>query len=85
MTTNQGVGSSNLPRCAIVFPNDKNGYNERFNGTLRREVHYAEWFSALKQADIVIQKWLKQYNYVRPHQALGMRAPVPETLAKTGT
>ncbi|HIC29144.1 MAG TPA: hypothetical protein EYO85_06875, partial [Rhodospirillales bacterium] len=23
--------------------------------------------------------WLKQYNTVRPHQALNMRPPVPET------
>ncbi|WP_366142235.1 integrase core domain-containing protein [uncultured Tateyamaria sp.] len=23
--------------------------------------------------------WLKQYNQTRPHQALGMRPPLPET------
>ena len=28
---------------------------------------------------------LKQYNYIRPHQSLNMRAPVPETLNQTGT
>ena len=59
----------------------ENGYNERFNGTLRREVLNAEWFSTIKQAQIVIGKWLRQYNHIRPHQALGMRPPVPETLS----
>ena len=27
----------------------------------------------------------KQYNHVRPHQALNMRPPVPETLHQTST
>lgn len=58
----------------------ENGYNERFNGTLRREVLNAEWFATTKQAQIVINQWLRQYNHVRPHQALNMRAPVPETI-----
>ncbi|MAI44552.1 MAG: hypothetical protein CBC34_001345 [Hyphomicrobiaceae bacterium TMED74] len=29
---------------------------------------------------MVIDSWLKQYNHIRPHHALGMRPPVPETL-----
>ena len=48
------------------------GYNERFNGTLRREVLNAEWFTSIKQAQIVIETWLKQYNHIRPHQARNM-------------
>ena len=32
----------------------KNGYNERFNGTLRREVLNAEWFHSTQQAQAVI-------------------------------
>ena len=63
----------------------ENGYNERFNGTLRREVLNAEWFSTIRQAQAVINLWLKQYNHVRPHQALNMRPPVPGTLLKGGT
>jgi hypothetical protein len=27
-----------------------------------------------------INIWLKEYNHIRPHHALGMRPPVPETL-----
>lgn len=66
-----------------IYPGSpwENGYNERFNGTLRREVLNAEWFSTIKQAQIVIEKWLKQYNHIRPHQSLGMRPPVPETIS----
>ena len=65
-----------------IYPGSpwENGYNERFNGTLRREVLNAEWFATIDQAKTVIGKWLRQYNHVRPHQALGMRPPVPETI-----
>lgn len=58
----------------------ENGYNERFNGILRQEVLNAEWFHSVKQARIAIKTWLKEYNHIRPHHALGMRPPVPETL-----
>lgn len=60
-----------------IYPSSPwgNGYNERFNGTLRREVLNAEWFVSIDQAKAVIGKWLKQYNHIRPHQALGMRPP----------
>ena len=65
-----------------IYPGSpwKNGYNERFNGTLRREVLNAEWFTTTRQAQVVIDTWLRQYNHIRPHQALNMRAPVPETI-----
>lgn len=65
-----------------IYPGSpwENGYNERFNGTLRREVLNAEWFASIHQAQTVINLWLRQYNHIRPHHALGMRAPVPETL-----
>ena len=70
-----------------IYPGSpwENGYNERFNGTLRRKVLNAEWFSNLKQAQAVINRWLKQYNHVRPHQALNMKPPVPETALQGGT
>ena len=70
-----------------IYPDSpwENGYNERFNGTLRREVLNAEWFSTIDQARTVISTWLKQYNHVRPHQALRMRPPIPETLIESGT
>ena len=70
-----------------IYPGSpwENGYNERFNGHSRREVLNAEWFTTTKQAQIVINQWLRQYNHIRPHQALNMRPPVPETLIRNGT
>jgi len=70
-----------------IYPGSpwENGYNERFNGTLRREVLNAEWFVSIDQARTVIGKWLRQYNHIRPHQALNMRPPVPETISEFGT
>ena len=65
-----------------IYPGSpwENGYNERFNGILRYEVLNAEWFHTIKQAQVAINIWLKEYNHIRPHHALGMRPPAPETL-----
>lgn len=59
-----------------IYPGSpwENGCNERFNGTLCREELNAEWFTTTRQAQVVIDGWLKQYNHIRPHHALGMRA-----------
>ncbi|WP_209509464.1 integrase core domain-containing protein [Ruegeria sp. HKCCE4150] len=59
--------------------------HEWFNGTLRREVLNIEWSTTTKQAQIVINCWLRQYNHTRPHQALNMRPLIPETLVRNGT
>ncbi len=69
-----------------IYPGSpwENGYNERFNGTLRHEILNAEWFSTTKQAQTVINLWLKQYNHIRPHRSLNMQPPVPETIVKSG-
>uniref|UniRef100_UPI001C94EF24 integrase core domain-containing protein n=1 Tax=Falsiphaeobacter marinintestinus TaxID=1492905 RepID=UPI001C94EF24 len=65
-----------------IYPRSpwENGYNERFNGTLRREVLNAEWFATTEQAQVVINHWLRQYNHIRPYQALRMSPPVPESI-----
>ena len=65
-----------------IYPGSpwENGYNERFNGTLRKEVLNAEWFHTTKHAKLAINVWLKEYNHIRPHQALRMRPPAPETI-----
>ena len=69
-----------------IYPGSpwENGYNERFNGTLRQEVLNVEWFTSIDQARVMINQWLRQYNHTRPHQALNMRPPVPETLHQSG-
>ena len=65
-----------------IYPGSprENGYNERFNGILRQELLNTEWFHSVKQAQVAINIWLKEYNHIRPHHALGMRPTVPETL-----
>ena len=66
----------------LIYPGSpwENGYNERFHGTPKQEVLDAEWFHNTKKAQVGINVWLRQYNQIRPHHALGMRPPVPETL-----
>ena len=58
----------------------ENGYNERFNGTLRHEVLNLEAFYSWVEAQAVIAQWVHQYNHTRPHQSLNNRPPVPETI-----
>jgi len=58
----------------------ENGYNESFNGKLRDELLNGEIFYTLKEAKVLIEKWRKHYNTVRPHSALGYRPPAPEAI-----
>ncbi len=55
----------------------ENRYCESFNGKLRDECLNGEIFYSLKEAQVVIAMWRKHYNTVRPHSALGYRAPAP--------
>jgi len=55
----------------------ENGYCESFNGTLRDELLNGEIFYSLKEVRIVIERWRREYNEVRPHSSLGYRPPVP--------
>ncbi len=52
------------------------------NGTLGWKILNAERFVTTKQAQIVINHFLKPYNHIRPHQAFNMPPPIPETLFK---
>jgi len=55
----------------------ENGYVESFNGKLRDELLARETFFTLTEARILIERWRRQYNTVRPHSALGYRPPAP--------
>ncbi|MEE9176574.1 MAG: integrase core domain-containing protein, partial [Thermodesulfobacteriota bacterium] len=55
----------------------ENGYNESFNGKLRDELLNREIFYSLKEAQVLIEKWRRHYNEVRPHSSLGYRPPAP--------
>lgn len=64
-----------------IYPGStlENGYNERFNGTLRNEILNAKWLQTTCQAQATINFWIKEYNHIRSHQRLGMHPSIPET------
>lgn len=54
------------------------GKVERLHKTMRREhfdAHERE-YASIEQAQAALDAWVIDYNYQRPHQALGMRPPV---------
>ena len=59
----------------------ENGYLESFNGKLRDDLLDREIFYTLTEAPILIDRWRRQYNTVRPHSALGYRPPAPEAIS----
>lgn len=58
----------------------ENGYNESFNGKLRDEPLNGEIFYNLKEAQVMIETWRKEYNTLRPHSSLDYQPPAPEAL-----
>jgi transposase InsO family protein len=58
----------------------ENGYIESFNGKMRDELLAREIFYSLKEAQVLIEMWRRQYNTVRPHSALGYRPPAPAAI-----
>ena len=57
----------------------ENGYCESFNGKLRDECLNGEIFYSLKEAQVVIEQWRKEYNTRRPtrRSATGRRRRRP--------
>lgn len=58
----------------------ENGYVESFNGKLRDELLNGEIFHSVKEAGVLIERWRRHYNTVRPHSSLGYRPPAPEAM-----
>jgi len=58
----------------------ENGYNESFNGKLRDELLKGELFDTLLEAQVLVERWRKHYNQVRPHSSLGYRPPAPAAI-----
>jgi transposase InsO family protein len=58
----------------------ENGYVESFNGKLRDELLNGELFDTLLEAQVLVERWRRHYNAVRPHSSLGYRPPAPETV-----
>ncbi len=47
---------------------------------LRDELLNGEIFYSLKEAQVLIERWRRHYNRVRPHSALGYRPPAPAAI-----
>ena len=63
----------------------ENAYIESFNGKMRYEFLNGEIFYSLKEARVLIEKWRKEYNTIRPHSSLKGKPPiirVPKTNLK---
>jgi len=58
----------------------ENGYIESFNGKLRDELLNLEIFDTLYEAQVLVERWRREYNTVRPHSSLNYRPPAPETI-----
>ena len=56
----------------------ENGYVESFNGKLRDELLRRELFDTLLETQVLVERWRREYNAVRPHSSLGYRPPAPE-------
>ena len=66
-------------KTAYIEPGSpwENGFNERFNGSLRDECLNLEYFHTLKEARVVTAQWVNEYNHIRPHSSLKYRPPSP--------
>ena len=53
----------------------QNPFVESFHSRVRDELLDVEEFSCLAEARVVIGDWREDYNWRRPHSALGMKAP----------
>ncbi len=56
----------------------ENGYVESFNGKLRDELLNGEIFYTLKEAEVLIERWRKQYNRVQPIARWAIGHPHPK-------
>jgi transposase InsO family protein len=48
----------------------ENGYNESFNGKLKDELIHREIFYSLREAQVLVEQWRREYNTIRPHSGL---------------
>jgi len=71
-------------KTAYIEPGSpwENGYCESFNGTLRDELLDGEIFYGLKEAQALVNQWVRHYNTTRPHSSLGYKPPAPEAIVR---
>ena len=54
----------------------QNGYIERLNGSLRRELLNAYVFRTINEVRLQVDDWKNDYNYYRPHESLNNKTPI---------
>ena len=54
----------------------QNGYVERCNGNIRKELLNAYVFKTLDEVRLKTEEWMYDYNYHRPHKSLNYMAPI---------
>ena len=58
----------------------ENKCNESFNGKLRDELLNGEIFTSLEEAQILTERWTREYNEFRPHFTLNYKPPAPSAI-----
>ena len=54
----------------------QNGFIERNNGSLRKELLNAYHFFTLQEVRLMAEEWQQDYNHERPHDSLGNVPPI---------
>jgi len=58
----------------------ENGYIESFNSRMRDEFLNGEIFGNMYELKVLIDRWVRYYNEIRPHSSLGGKPPAPRVL-----
>ncbi len=58
----------------------ENGNRESFNARYRDKQLNGEIVYSLKEAQIIIERWRRYHNMIRPHSALGYSRRTPEAV-----
>ncbi len=53
----------------------QNGFVESFNGRMRDELLNETLFFTVRQAHLILARWVDDYNTERPHSSPGYAAP----------
>lgn len=59
----------------------ENGYCESFNSKMRDEFLNRELFSTWYEVEVLTKRWIRYYNYERPHSSLGYKPPAIQAVA----
>jgi len=57
----------------------ENSFVESFNGKMRDELLDGELFGNMYEARVLIDRWVRYYNQIRPHSSLGGLPPAPQS------